>query len=397
MSLTGRRVVLGVSGGIASYKACTIARRLTEAGVSVEVVLTASGAEFVGPVTFEALTGRPVHTSLWDRDRALTHIRLARDPDLIVLAPATANLLARAAQGIADDLLTAILLAAPGPVLAAPAMNDDMFGHPATQANLAGLRRRGWTILGPAVGALAEGPSDRPGRMVEPEEVVAHVERLLRAPTSRLRDKCIVVTAGPTREYLDTVRVLTNPSSGRMGYAVAAASFARGARVVLLSGPTSLPPPIGVELHRVESTEDLLSAVGRHLPDGDVLVMAAAPADFRPTNAGAAKRPRGDGPLDVRFTPTPDILETTIGARRPDAIVVGFALESGDGVTQARAKLARKQLDLVVLNHAGEAGAGFEVDTNRVALITASGVEELEVLPKRLVAERILDAVESLL
>lgn len=397
MTLTGRRVVLGVSGGIASYKACTIARRLTEAGVSVDVVLTASAAEFVGRVTFEALTGRPVHTSLWERDRALSHIRLARDPDLIVLAPATANLLARAAQGIADDLLTAILLAAPGPVLAAPAMNDDMYAHPTTRANVELLAQRGWTILGPAVGALAEGPSDRPGRMVEPEEVVAHVERLLRAPSSRLRDKCIVVTAGPTREYLDAVRVFTNPSSGRMGYAVAEAAFARGARVVLVSGPTSLSPPIGVDIRRVESTEDLLAAVTDLLPGSDVLVMAAAPADFRPTDAGAGKRRRGDGPLDVRFTPTPDILGSTVGARRPNAIVVGFALEHGEGVARAREKLVDKQLDLVVLNHAGESGAGFEVETNRVALITADGMQELAVLPKRVVAERILDAVETLL
>jgi phosphopantothenoylcysteine decarboxylase/phosphopantothenate--cysteine ligase len=395
--LTGRRVVLGVSGGIASYKACTVARRLTEAGVLVDVVLTASGAEFVRPVTFEALTGRPVHTSLWDRDRALSHIRLARDPDLIVLAPATANLLARAAQGIADDLLTAVLLAADEPVLAAPAMNDEMFANPATRDNLRILTARGWHILGPAVGPLAEGPSQRPGRMVEPEEIVAHAERLLRAPASRLRDRCVVVTAGPTREYLDAVRVLTNPSSGRMGYAVAEAAFARGARVVLVSGPTTLPPPVGVELRRVESTEDLLSAVAKLLPQADVLVMAAAPADFRPGTPADTKQPRADGPLELTLQPTPDVLERTIAARRRSAVIVGFALECANGLDRAREKLARKQLDLIVLNHFGEPDAGFEVDTNRVTLVMADRAEALGLLPKRAVAERVLDQVEALL
>lgn len=397
MILTGRRVVLGVSGGIASYKACTIARRLTEAGAAVDVVLTASGAEFVRPVTFEALTGRPVHTSFWERDRALSHIRLAREHDLIVLAPATANLLARAAQGIADDLLTAVLLASRAPVLVAPAMNDEMFAHPATRANIGVLADRGWHVLGPAVGPLAEGPSERPGRMVEPEEIVAHAERLLRAAASPLQNRRVVVTAGPTREHLDAVRVFTNPSSGRMGYAVAEAAFARGASVVLVSGPTTLTPPVGVNLRRVESTDDLLSAVSALLPEADVLVMAAAPADFRPLSSRETKRPRADGPLEVTLHPTPDVLQCTIAARRSGAVVVGFALERPNGLDRAREKLRRKKLDLVVLNHVGEPDAGFEVATNRVTLVTADRAEELGVLPKRAVAERVLDQVERLL
>jgi phosphopantothenoylcysteine decarboxylase/phosphopantothenate--cysteine ligase len=278
VTLSGRRVVLGVSGGIAAYKACTLARRLTEAGAAVDVVLTASATEFVRPVTFEALTKRPVLTSLWERGRALAHIDLARDPDLIVVAPATANLLARCAHGMADDLLTAALLAARAPVLVAPGMNDDMYAHRATQENLATLRGRGWTVVGPAVGPLAEGPSDRPGRMVEPEEILAYVERLLRAPDSRLAGKRVVVTAGPTREPLDPVRVITNPASGRMGFRVAEAAFARGADVVLITGPTTLEPPSGVEVERVTTTADLLAAVERWSPSSRRLTSCNRPS-----------------------------------------------------------------------------------------------------------------------
>ncbi len=259
MAFAGRHVVLGVSGGIACYKSCTLARRLTEAGATVDTVLTASAAEFVRPVTFEALTGRPVLTSLWERDRALAHIGLAREPDLVIVAPATANVLARAAMGLADDVLTALLLARTGPVLAAPAMNDAMYAHPATRTNLKMLAGRGWQFVGPETGPLAEGPSDRPGRMSEPEAILAAAERLLlqRAPW---QGKSVVVTAGPTREHLDPVRVVTNPSSGRMGYALAQAAYARGADVVLVSGPSDLPLPFGVTAHRVETTAEMQRA-----------------------------------------------------------------------------------------------------------------------------------------
>ncbi len=395
MTLAGRRVVLGVSGGIASYKACTIARRLTEAGAAVEVVLTAAAGEFVRPVTFEALTGRPVLTSFWERGRALAHVHLAREAELTIVAPATANLLARTAQGLADDLLTAILLATRGPVLAAPAMNDDMYAHPATQANIATLTGRGWTMVGPAVGALAEGPSDRPGRMVEPDEIIAHAERLLRAPSSALRGKRVLVTAGPTREHLDAVRVITNPSSGRMGYALATAAFARGADVVLVSGPTTLPAPLGVELVRIASTEELRDAVASRVGEADVLIMAAAPADFRPAQRRRGKAARTDGGVALDLEPTPDVLESTAPARRNGIVTVGFALETDEGLERARAKLDRKRLDLIVLNRANEIGSGFETETNRVTLISADGTRELDLLPKREVAERVLDAVEG--
>ncbi|MDH3496073.1 MAG: bifunctional phosphopantothenoylcysteine decarboxylase/phosphopantothenate--cysteine ligase CoaBC [Gemmatimonadota bacterium] len=396
MTLTGRHVLLGVSGGIASYKACTLARRLADAGAVVDVVLTASAAEFVRPVTFEALVGRPALGSLWDPGRALAHIALARDSAVAVLAPATANLLARAAAGIADDLLTAILLARTGPVLAAPAMNDAMYAHPATQANLAILAARGWRFVGPVPGPLAEGPSDRPGRMSEPEEIFLEIERAVRAPASKLAGKAVLVTAGPTREALDPIRVLSNRSSGRQGFALAEAAFARGADVTLVAGPTALTPPYGCRVDRVDSTAELAAAVARHLPSADVLLMAAAPADFRPATTDAKKRTRAAGDLSLTLAPTPDVLVGTRDRRKPGALAVGFAYETDDGETNARAKLAAKGLDLVVLNLAEE-GAGAEGETNRLTLVSAEGVTAGPLETKRQAAERVLDAVERLL
>jgi phosphopantothenoylcysteine decarboxylase/phosphopantothenate--cysteine ligase len=398
MPFTGRHVVLGVSGGIACYKSCTLARRLTEAGAAVDVVLTAAATEFVRPLTFEALTGRPVLTSLWERGRALAHIDLAKDPDLVIVAPATANLLARAAMGMADDLLTALLLARGGqPVLAAPAMNDAMYAHPATTANVQTLTQRGWQFVGPDIGALAEGPSERPGRMAEPEAILADADRLLGArPASRWSGKRVVVTAGPTREHLDPVRVITNPSSGRMGYALAEAAHARGANVVLVTGPTELAPPAGLPLTRVETTEEMQRALQGLVPGADALIMSAAPADYRPKTRDAKKRPRANGALTVELEATPDILGTL---KRPKHIVVvGFALETGDGLANARSKMQNKALDFVILNDALEPGAGFEVTTNRVTILGRNGKQvDLPLLPKRDVAERILDVVEEAL
>jgi phosphopantothenoylcysteine decarboxylase/phosphopantothenate--cysteine ligase len=390
-------VLLGVSGGIACYKACSVVRQLKEAGAEVDVVMTASAAEFVRPVTFEALSGRPVLTSLWQRDQALAHIQLGRESHIIALAPATANVLARAALGVADDLLTAILLAAEAPVLAAPAMNDSMYAHPATAANIATLEQRGWTLVGPVTGPLAEGPAERPGRMAEPEVIVAHIERQLRAPSSALRGKQVLVTAGPTREWIDPVRVITNPSSGRMGYAVARAAFARGAQVTLISGPTQLNSPVGVELQLVDTTAGMREAVQRELPDADLLVMAAAPADFQPTESAQAKLPRSDGSLTLSLEPTIGILETTVTQRRQGSVMVGFALETGVGLERARVKLERKQLDLIVLNSATEADSGFESNTNRTTFITGSSITELPLMAKSDVAEKLLDLVEAML
>ncbi len=398
MALAGRHVVLGVSGGIACYKSCTLARRLTEDGATVDVVLTTAAAEFVRPVTFEALTGRPVLTSLWERGRALAHIGLAKHPDLVILAPATANLMARAAMGLADDLLTALLLARTGPVLVAPAMNDAMYANPATRANVKALAARGWHFLGPETGPLAEGPSEQPGRMSEPEAILAAAERLLmqRAPWV---GKTVVITAGPTREHLDPVRVVTNPSTGRMGYALAEAAYARGADVVLIAGPGELPLPFGVTAHRVETTREMQRATQALVKRADLLVMAAAPADYRPAKPAAEKRPRASagGGLTVELEATPDIL----GSLKPrrGCVLVGFALETGgDGVAKARKKLQDKALDFVILNDALEPGAGFEVTTNRVTIIRRSGEPtELPLLSKRDVADKILDAVEQAL
>jgi len=397
MPLAGRHVLLGVSGGIACYKSCTLARRLTEGGAAVDVVLTASAGEFIRPVTFEGLTGRPVVSSLWERDRALAHISLARDVDLAIVAPATANLIARAAMGMADDLLTALLLARTGPVLAAPAMNDAMYAHPATLTNLKTLGARGWHFVGPDVGPLAEGRSDRPGRMSEPEAILAAAERLL-APAGPWRGRTVIVTAGPTREHLDPVRVITNPSSGRMGFALAEAAATRGADVILVAGPTELTLPPGVTAHRVSTTEEMQRAVQVLVKRADALFMAAAPADYRPVAAAPAKRPRDAARLSIELEATPDILGSL--QRPKGCLLVGFALEAGagDAVDRARVKLREKHLDYIILNDALEPGAGFEVATNRVTILGSAGEPQaLPLLSKREVAERILDVVQQAL
>ena len=392
---TGRHVVLGVSGGIASYKSCYLARRLTEAGARVDAVLTAGAAEFVRPATFEALTGRPVLTSLWEPGRALDHIRLAREPDLVIVAPATAHLLARMAQGLADDALTALLLARTGPVLIAPAMNDAMFAAPVTMRNLAILRERGIAIVGPATGALAEGPSDQPGRMSEPETILHHAMRVLRAG-GRLDGKRVLVTAGPTRESLDPVRIITNRSSGKMGHRIAQEAWYRGATVHLVTGPSAEPAPEGCTIERIERTEELEAAVAAGLPEADVLIMAAAPADYAPTRRAVSKIPRSEGALSIPLEPTRDILIATRALRKPGAIIVGFALETGAAADRAWDKLERKGLDLIVANDALEPGAGFEVDTNNVIIISKRDERwHSGLTTKAKVAEAILDRVEE--
>jgi len=386
-----------VTGGIASYKSASLARLLTQAGAEVDVVLTRSAQEFVGPVTFEALTGRAVHTVLVAAGHALDHIRLARAADLVVVAPATADLLARAAHGHADDLLTAALLATSAPVLVVPAMNDRMWGHPQTTRNVAHLRELGYHVLDPDTGDLAVGEGSGPGRMPEPETIMHHVARLLEAP-SPLAGRRIVVTAGPTREALDPVRFLSNRSSGQMGVAVAEAAWRRGASVHLIAGPLGIAVPPMLDVERVEDAEEMLGAVSRALAAADVLVMAAAPADFRPATVAGSKIKKDQAPTAIALTPAPDILRETASERRPGAIVVGFALETDDVVANGRKKLASKALDLIVINDAREAGAGFEGDTNRVTLLAADGTPDaLPLLGKRDVADAILDRVEALL
>ncbi len=392
-----RRVLLGVTGGIASYKSAWLARLLTKAGADVDVVMTRAATEFVGPVTFEALTGRPVHTGLFDAGRALEHITLARAADAIVVAPATADFLARAASGQADDLLTACLLAATCPVLLVPAMNDRMWAHPQTQRNVQHLGELTYRILPPDEGLLAAGEGSGPGRMPEPETIFAHIGRLLEKH-GPLAGKRVAVTAGPTREALDPVRFLSNHSSGKMGTAIAAAAWRRGADVDLIAGPMSVAAPVGPRVTPVETTAQMADAVRGALAHADVLIMAAAPADFAPATVAPSKIKKDRQPPAVTLDFTVDILASTRDARRPGSVVVGFALETDDVMAHARAKLDAKALDLIVVNDATEPGAGFAVDTNRVTLLDrAGGAEELALLPKTDVADAILDRVEGLL
>lgn len=395
MIFADRHVVLGVTGGIAAYKSCTLVRRLVEAGARVDVILSHGAMEFVRPLTFEALSGRPVLTDLWAPDAALSHVRLGQEADLILVAPATAHLIARLAHGMADDLLTSLLLARTAPLLLAPAMNDAMYAAPQTQANLATLRAHGVHLVGPEVGPLAEGPSDRPGRMSEPDTIIDHAARLLHG-VGPLSGRRVVVTAGATREPLDPVRVVTNRSSGKMGFRLAEAAWQRGAEVHLITGPSAEPIPTGVTIERITSTAELQAAVASALPTADVLIMAAAPADYRAAQPADRKRPRHEGDLQVELVPTNDILLSTREARKPGAVIVGFALETGDAVAKGRGKLERKDLDLIVINDALEPGAGFEVDTNRVTLLDRAGqVEEVPLAGKREVAHAVLAAVED--
>ena len=391
----GCRVLLGVTGGIASYKSAWLARLLSKAGAEVDVVLTAAATEFIGRVTFEALTGRPAHTGLFEQ--GLDHIKLARDANAIVIAPATADFIARAATGQAGDLLSAVLLATKAPVLFVPAMNDAMWAHRQTADNVRHLETLGYRVLSPEEGMLAAGEGAGPGRMPEPETIFAHVGRLLESG-SPLAGRRFLVTAGPTREPVDPVRYLSNRSSGKMGVALAAAAWRRGADVVLLAGPMSVSPPAGVTVVHIETTEEMATAVERELATADALIMAAAPADFRVAAPAGSKIKKKSAPSTLELATTPDILASTRTARKPGAVIVGFALETENAVLGGREKLASKDLDLVVVNDAREAGAGFGVDTNRVTILDRDGRDEaLPLLSKSDVAEEILDRVEALL
>jgi phosphopantothenoylcysteine decarboxylase / phosphopantothenate---cysteine ligase len=365
----------------------------------VDVVLTRSAQEFIGAVTFEALTGRPVHTALIAAGHALDHIKLARAAHAVVVAPATADFMARAAAGQSDDLLTACLLATSAPVLLVPAMNDRMWAHPQTMRNVAHLREIGYTVVDPDHGELAVGEGAGPGRMPEPEAIMAHVARLLEGE-GRLAGRRVVVTAGPTREAVDPVRFLSNRSSGKMGVAIAASAWRRGASVHLIAGPLGTLPPLGPDVEQVTTAGEMRDAVARALPAADVLIMAAAPADFRPAEVATSKIKKDEGNTFslISLEPTPDILRSTRELRPDGIVVVGFALETDDVLANARGKLSSKSLDLIVVNDARERGAAFEVDTNRVTIIDARGrSDELPLMPKAEVADAILDRVEELL
>jgi phosphopantothenoylcysteine decarboxylase / phosphopantothenate---cysteine ligase len=392
----GRRVLLGVTGGISAYKSIQLARDLTLLGATVDVVLTRSARAFVGALSFEALTGRPVIGDILDEGHALQHIHLARDADVVCVAPATADFIARVAAGRSNDMLAAVLLATRAPVLVCPAMNDGMWAHVQTQANVARLQQIGYRIVGPADGPLAFGEGTGPGRAEEPAVVLEHIGRALGEGAPWLGRR-VLVTAGPTREAVDAVRVLTNRSSGRMGFAIAAAAWRRGADVTLVAGPAAVPPPVGPARVNVETAADMLAAVRRGLPAADVLFMAAAVADFRPVVV-AGKMKKAAAPSALQVEPAPDVLLETLDDRRDGTVVVGFALETGDGRDSARRKLRDKRLDLIVLNPADEPGAGFDVDTNRVVVMEPGGGEhEIPLQGKDAVAEELLDRVAILL
>ena len=389
----GRRVILGVTGGIACYKAVSLARLLSQAGAVVDVIMSRAAREFVGPITFEAVTGRPVAPDILDQGHALAHIRLAKEAELVIIAPATADFLARAAAGRADDQMTAVLLATRAPVLVAPAMNDGMWSHTLVSKNVQTLRDTGYEMLDPDVGALAFGEGVGPGRLPEADVLFAHAGRLLETAKS-LAGRHIVVTAGPTRELLDPVRYITNHSSGRMGVAIAAAAWRRGAHVTLVHGPVEVPLPVGSDKIAVTTTAEMRNAIADVLPSADALMMAAAPADFRAAAISLQKIKKNEHAPTIALEHTDDILSSTRSLRKQGAIVMGFALETTSVEEHARAKMARKGLDFIVANDATETGAGFGTDTNRVVILAANGDRETPPLMSKIaLADVLLDRI----
>ena len=413
--MESKRVVVGVAGGIAAYKACTVVRQLAEAGHSVRVVPTESALKFVGAATFEALSGQPVHTGVFTNVDEVPHVRIGQEADLVVVAPATADLLARAVSGRADDLLTATLLTARCPVMFAPAMHTEMWFHPATVDNVATLRRRGAVVLEPASGRLT-GADSGAGRLPEAEEITTLAGLLLERGDALPHDLSgvkVLVTAGGTREPIDPVRFIGNRSSGKQGYAMARVAAQRGAEVTLIAGNTvGLVDPAGVDVVHIGSASQLKDAVSKHAPEAHVLVMAAAVADFRPTHVATSKIKKSHDPgrtadaPAIELTRTDDVLANTVRARADGLLpnmraIVGFAAETGDAngdvLFHARAKLQRKACDLLVVNAVGE-GRAFEVDSNDGWLLTADGNEAaLEHGSKTLMASRIVDAIAAFL
>ncbi len=398
MSLAGREIILGITGSIAAYKAVLLLRELTARGAEVAVVMTAGAEHFVGPLTFRTLSGRPVMSNLFDpqSNDAVEHVALAERAHAFVVAPATANLLAKAAHGIADDFLTTLLLAARCPVLMAPAMDGGMWEHAAVQANVATLRERGVTVLEPEAGALASGQSGR-GRLPEIESMVEEVERLL-TPGRDLAGERFLVTSGPTREPIDPVRYLSNRSSGKMGHAVATAALRRGAEVVLISGPTPLKPPVGAVYVPVQTAEEMREAALQHLGAASVVIKAAAVADYRverpsPTKIKSGGKREG---LSLDLVPNPDILKE-LAQKKGGAFLVGFAAETNDVRAHATDKLRAKGVDLLVVNDVSQQGIGFEADDNQVVLLDRwGGALELPRMTKIQVAHAILDRVLAL-
>lgn len=395
--IEGKRVLLGVSGSIAAYKAAELASRLTQAGALVDVILTQAAIQFVTPLTFQSVTGRRAYTDtdLWGTEGHVQHVGLGKAADVLVIAPATANTLARLAHGLADNLLTVTALAATCPLLLAPAMDGGMYAHPATQANLEILRQRGAQIIGPVEGHLASGLSGM-GRMVEPQELLGHI-RLALARRGPLAGRKLVVTAGGTQEPIDPVRAIANRSSGKQGYALAQAALDLGAQVTLISGPVNLTAPVGAQLVSVQTAQEMLSAVLAAIPGADALIMAAAVADFRPVEPAAEKIKKETGLPQIRLENTPDILKAVAKERAEKGwprLTVGFAAESQDLLENAQRKLREKRLDMIAANDIRARDAGFAVDTNRITLLYPDGTSEaLPLMTKEQVALALLERV----
>ena len=394
--LTGKNVIIGVTGGIAAYKVAELARMLVKSGASVKVIMTGAAQQFVTPLTFRTITGNPVATSMWsDPASPIPHISLSEEADLILVAPATANIIAKYAQGVADDLLSTTLLAAKGTVVVAPAMNTRMYLHPSTQKNLDALGERGVVVIDPGEGELACG-DEGIGRMAEPSGIMEVLERELKH-ASDFAGKRVVVTAGATREHIDPVRFISNPSTGRMGFAIADRAYRRGAEVVLVSGPTDLPCPAGAKLVTVVSAAEMKQAVMDNLPGTDTLIMTAAVADFRPAARMPKKIKKRDGVPEIELERTEDIIGE-VQKIRAKCLVVGFAAETDDVVENARKKLAEKGMDLIVANKVGKPDSGFAAGTNMAALIGIGDESvELAMMSKSELAELVLDRVAEML
>ena len=390
--LQGKTVLLGVTGGIAAYKAAALASALVKQHCQVEVVMTEHATKFVTPLTFEQLTGRRTMVDTFDRNfsHQVEHIALAQRTDLVLIAPATANVCAKLAHGLADDMLTTTVLACKCPKLIAPAMNTNMYENPVTQDNLDILRRYGWEVIAPASGRLACGAVGA-GKMPEPEDLLQHVLRQLACPHD-LEGKHVLVTAGPTQESLDPVRYLTNHSTGKMGYAIARMAMLRGAQVTLVTGPTAIAPPPFVDVVPVVSAQDMFEAVAAHSESADMIFKAAAVADYTPIGYSDDKVKKKDGDLSIPLKRTTDILQYLGQHRRPGQVICGFSMETRDMLEISRAKLEKKNVDMICANNLKVAGAGFGTDTNVITLITRDGIEELPLLSKEEVASRILSS-----
>jgi len=391
-ALRGRFIVLGVTGSIAAYKTVELARRLTQAGATVQVVMSRSATEFVRPLTFQALTYRPVEVEMFQiqDERAAGHVAMGRQADVVVIAPATAHVLARLANGFSDDLIATTVLATDAPIVLAPAMETHMWQNAATQANVATLRSRGARIVEPESGPLASGDIG-PGRLASLERIEAAIAQAL-SVSQGLAGRRVIVTAGPTLEPIDPVRFVSNRSSGKMGYAIAAAAADAGAEVFLVSGPTALRAPAGTQLVPIETAEQMRDAVLGLLPNADAVIMAAAVADYRPieTSERKIKKREAGKELNLRMTENPDILKAIVSARRSGAIVVGFKAETGDATAEAERMLREKKLDLVVANDVSDPGSAFGSDTDRVTFVSADGALALPLLAKTEVARRLV-------